>query len=83
MAHYLHNFAFGSSQEVDDNHAEDQQTSTVGFSPFPMIVVTCVTLLLSWRLWKFTIKPSLRPKNEPFELPYWIPSKLSARCHRR
>lgn len=28
--------------------------------------------LLSWRLWKFTIRPQLHP-NEPKELPYWIP----------
>lgn len=28
--------------------------------------------LLSWRLWKFTIRPQLYP-NEPKELPYWIP----------
>ncbi|KAL8851305.1 MAG: hypothetical protein Q9221_003750 [Calogaya cf. arnoldii] len=29
-------------------------------------------LLLSWRLWRFTITPWLYP-NDPKELPYWIP----------
>lgn len=29
-------------------------------------------LLLSWRLWTFTILPTLRP-DEPREIPYWIP----------
>ena len=29
-------------------------------------------LLLAWRLWRFTISPALR-RDEPEELPYWIP----------
>ncbi|KAH3961190.1 hypothetical protein HBI56_209870 [Parastagonospora nodorum] len=31
-----------------------------------------LSLLLSWRLWRFTIRPRLHP-DEPKELPYWIP----------
>jgi hypothetical protein len=33
---------------------------------------TALSLLLSWRLWRFTIRPRLHPQ-EPKELPYWIP----------
>ncbi|VUC27966.1 unnamed protein product [Clonostachys rosea] len=33
-----------------------------------------ILLLLVWRLWRFTIRPWLRPL-EPKEIPYWIP------CH--
>jgi hypothetical protein len=33
---------------------------------------TLLAALLSWRLWRFTIRPSFYP-NEPKELPYWIP----------
>ncbi|KAL8862408.1 MAG: hypothetical protein Q9178_001417 [Gyalolechia marmorata] len=31
-----------------------------------------IGLLLSWRLWRFTITPWLHP-DDPKELPYWIP----------
>jgi hypothetical protein len=36
------------------------------------VIITAVTLLLSWRVWRFTICPKLFP-NSPNELPYWIP----------
>lgn len=39
------------------------------------IFFALLLVLLSWRLWRFTILPLLRP-NEPRELPYWIPCKL-------
>lgn len=36
------------------------------------IVTTLPLAFLSWRLWRFTIRPRLYP-SEPKELPYWIP----------
>jgi hypothetical protein len=36
------------------------------------LVGTLLVSLLSWRLWRFTIRPNFHP-NEPKELPYWIP----------
>jgi hypothetical protein len=36
------------------------------------IVVALVLALLTWRTWKFTLRPILHP-NEPKDLPYWIP----------
>ena len=32
-------------------------------------------LLLTWRLWRFSILPKLYP-NEPKEAPYWIPCEF-------
>lgn len=40
------------------------------------LVTTMSGLLLLWRLWCFTIRPTFAP-TEPKELPYWIPSELS------
>lgn len=37
-----------------------------------LIFTGAATLLLSWRLWRFTIEPTMRP-TEPKELPYWLP----------
>ena len=42
-----------------------------------LVVLSCA--LLSWRLWKFTITPHLRP-DEPPELPYWVPCKWTSSC---
>ncbi|KAF2626547.1 putative cytochrome P450 [Macroventuria anomochaeta] len=36
------------------------------------IAGTLLIVLLSWRLWRFTIRPRFHP-TEPKELPYWIP----------
>ncbi len=36
------------------------------------VLSTLLTALLSWRLWRFTIRPRLYPL-EPKEYPYWIP----------
>lgn len=36
------------------------------------LLSTFGAIWLSWRIWRFTIRPSFRP-NEPKELPYWIP----------
>ncbi|PVI04819.1 hypothetical protein DM02DRAFT_689708 [Periconia macrospinosa] len=50
------------------------------FQPDPITVrvgFAALTLLLSWRLWKFTIRPRLNP-DEPKELPYWIPCHASS-----
>ena len=38
-----------------------------------------LVLLLPWRLWTFTVLPSLRP-HDPKEVPYWIPGELI--CHQ-
>jgi hypothetical protein len=40
----------------------------------PASRITCALLiaLLSWRTWKFTLRPLLYP-NEPQDLPYWLP----------
>jgi hypothetical protein len=43
-------------------------------------VFTALSVLLSWRLWRFTIRPRLHP-DEPKELPYWIPCTLKP-CYR-
>ncbi len=37
-------------------------------------------LLLSWRIWRFTILPILRP-DDPKELPYWVPCKYNPACY--
>lgn len=36
------------------------------------LLITALILLVSWRVWRFTIRPRLYP-NDPKELPYWIP----------
>ena len=41
-------------------------------SPSLTVLAFCVFSLLGWRLWKFTIRPYMRPQA-PKELPYWIP----------
>jgi hypothetical protein len=33
---------------------------------------TVLATLLAWRLWRFTIRPTLYP-NDPKEYPYWLP----------
>lgn len=38
------------------------------------IGLTFLACWISWRVWRFTILPLLRPKD-PVELPYWIPCK--------
>lgn len=53
-------------------------------SPFSSIPFTYHILVFSfgflaislflWRLWTFTVLPSLR-SSEPKELPYWVPCK--------
>lgn len=43
------------------------------YSSFIMVTVTW----LSWRIWAFTLKPFLEPR-EPRLLPYWIPGILSS-----
>jgi hypothetical protein len=40
--------------------------------PFLAVVICVAALLLTWRLWRFKVRPVLRP-DEPRELPYWIP----------
>jgi len=37
-----------------------------------LAAVSCV--LFTWRMWSFTLRPCLYPR-EPKELPYWIPCK--------
>lgn len=41
-----------------------------------LIVVLSTFFLLLWRLWTFTILPTLR-SDEPKELPHWFPCKLT------
>ncbi|KAF3034468.1 hypothetical protein E8E12_000782 [Didymella heteroderae] len=41
-------------------------------SPTSKFVCTLLLALLSWRTWRFTLRPLLHP-NEPRELPYWLP----------
>ncbi|KAL4881731.1 cytochrome P450 [Aspergillus karnatakaensis] len=37
------------------------------------ILLGCAVLyLITWRVWRFTVRPSLNPE-EPEEVPYWIP----------
>lgn len=43
-------------------------------SPWSLVFLCASTLLLSWRLWMFTVKPWVWPR-QPKELPYWIPCK--------
>lgn len=38
------------------------------------IIATLALLLLTWRIWTFTILPVLHPQ-EPKQLPYWIPGR--------
>ena len=44
----------------------------LSFHPALFIAVGLGSVLCLWRLWRFTIRPYLRP-DEPKELPYWIP----------
>lgn len=45
----------------------------VGASSASLLLISLLgCLLLSWRLWMFTILPLLRP-DEPKEIPYWVP----------
>ena len=37
-----------------------------------------VVLLISWRIWRFSILPALYPQ-EPKEIPYWIPGEQQGR----
>ncbi|KAF7908167.1 uncharacterized protein EAF01_003922 [Botrytis porri] len=46
--------------------------STSEYSQHFLAAALFGTWLLSWRLWRFTIRPYLRPQD-PVELPYWIP----------
>ena len=55
--------------------AERLQTRDIVVASF---VAVPILLLLLWRLWTFTIFPSLRPR-EPRTIPYWIPSEHDAR----
>lgn len=43
-----------------------------------MATLLLATWYMLWRLWRFTIRPHLRP-DEPKELPYWIPCECSHR----
>ena len=36
-------------------------------------VICSTVLLLTWRLYRFTVLPALWASDEPRELPYWIP----------
>lgn len=36
------------------------------------VILALALMLGTWRIWKFTILPAIRPL-EPKELPYWIP----------
>lgn len=48
-------------------------------NPIPTTVVGfALATLLAWRLLRFTILPAFYP-DDPKELPYWIPCKLSPR----
>lgn len=46
-------------------------------SSISIAALLLLAVLLSWRLWRFTITPWLYP-NDPKELPYWIPSRAIA-----
>jgi hypothetical protein len=48
-----------------------RQDYSVIIIPFSLALIYMI-----WRLWKFTLKPLLRP-DEPKELPYWIPGTSS------
>ncbi|KAL4862857.1 hypothetical protein BDV12DRAFT_190125 [Aspergillus spectabilis] len=39
---------------------------------FSILSSSAVLCLMAWRLWRFTIGPSLHP-DEPKEVPYWVP----------
>ncbi|KAF2652996.1 hypothetical protein K491DRAFT_706121 [Lophiostoma macrostomum CBS 122681] len=41
------------------------------------VIFTALGLLLSWRFWRFTLRPRLH-SDEPKELPYWIPCHVSS-----
>ena len=40
----------------------------------PLLALSAILALLSWRIWKFTIIPWVYP-DDPKEIPYWIPSE--------
>lgn len=44
--------------------------------PSVTIAVISACVLVLWRIWRFTVLPSYYP-NDPKELPYWIPCRLS------
>ncbi|KAL1987425.1 hypothetical protein VTN96DRAFT_3807 [Rasamsonia emersonii] len=46
-----------------------------------LVSILLLAAWLSWRIWRFTIQPMLRP-DEPKELPYWISYSLALTCDR-
>lgn len=46
------------------------------YRPILLAGTLLATCLLVWRLWRFTVRPYLRP-HDPKELPYWIPCEFS------
>ncbi|KAK8066627.1 cytochrome p450 [Apiospora hydei] len=53
-------------------YAAWQSLLALGHTVLSSYVFTVILLLLSWRVWKFTVYPILHP-NEPKEFPCWIP----------
>ena len=43
--------------------------------------LSAFVLLLSWRVWKFSIVPALYP-NDPKEFPYWVPCKWAIKSRK-
>lgn len=44
-------------------------------NPIVIVILAATILWIAWRIWTFTIKPLLNPK-EPREMPYSIPCEL-------
>lgn len=72
MTHHLYNATLQINQTYSSHNGDDSKTVAVGPYHFQIIIFTCATVLLSWRIWAFTIQPALR-SDKPPELPYWIP----------
>lgn len=52
-----------------------QVLDTICDSTTLIVLLIGAGLLLTWRLWRFSLFPRLYP-NEPKEAPYWIPCKF-------
>lgn len=52
-----------------------QVLDTICDSTTLIVLLIGAGLLLTWRLWRFSILPRLYP-NEPKKAPYWIPCEF-------
>lgn len=53
-------------------HSMMESFNLCGFHPLLVAGTAAIVVLISWRIWKFTLVPNIWP-NDPKVLPYWVP----------